>query len=248
MGELHGSELANVEANLEKYPALRLELARIEEDIELIMFKGAVQPPIAVRAKLMESVAEKGKVVQMVAPVATNGWKYATAASIVIAAGALLTAYDFYARWKKSELALNELAAQNRQIAQDYNRVNLRLDQMETYLTVADNPAFTKVVMKGTANAPQALASVYWNEQTKEVFLSVQNLRALAKEKQYQLWAIVDGKPIDAGVFDASPTGLLKMKAVPPGATAFAVTIEPMGGKASPTLETMQVAGTTSKG
>jgi hypothetical protein len=40
----------------------------------------------------------------------------------------------------------------------------------------------------------------------------------------------------------------LKMKAVRAGAATFAVTLEPRGGKQSPTLETMQVAGNVVKG
>ena len=64
---------------------------------------------------------------------------------------------------------------------------------------------------------------------------------------QYQLWAIVDGKPVDAGVFDVATSGLLKMKTLD-GAVAFAVTIEPRGGRPSPTLETMQVIGNVLKG
>ena len=73
-------------------------------------------------------------------------------------------------------------------------------------------------------------------------------MRTLAQENQYQLWAIIDGKPVDAGVFDTSLAGLLKMKEIGNGAAAFAVTIEPRGGKASPTLETMQVVGNVVKG
>jgi anti-sigma-K factor RskA len=92
------------------------------------------------------------------------------------------------------------------------------------------------------------MAYVYWNESTEEVYLSIQNMRTLAQENQYQLWAIIDGKPVDAGVFDTNLAGLLKMKAIGNGAAAFAVTVEPRGGKASPTLETMQVVGNVVKG
>ena len=69
----------------------------------------------------------------------------------------------------------------------------------------------------------------------------------LAQENQYQLWAIIDGKPVDAGVFDNNFKGLLKMKDVGTGAATFAVTIEPRGGRQTPTLETMQVAGNVVK-
>jgi len=103
--------------------------------------------------------------------------------------------------------------------------------------------------MKGTANAPQSIASVYWNKDTKEVYLSIQNMRALAQEKQYQLWAQIDGKMVDAGVFDGNISGLIKMKQMfKETVTVFAVTIEPRGGKPEPTVETVQVAGTVAKG
>jgi anti-sigma-K factor RskA len=132
-------------------------------------------------------------------------------------------------------------------MASDYNTVNQRLDAIENDLRVSTNPAFSRVLLRGTANAPGALASVYWNEKTKEVYLSIQELKELTQENQYQLWAIIDGKPVDAGVFDNNFKGLLKMKDIGPGAATFAVTIEPRGGKPSPTLETMQVAGNVGK-
>ena len=84
-------------------------------------------------------------------------------------------------------------------------------------------------------------------KKQKKSILSVQDLKELAQENQYQLWAIIDGKPVDAGVFDNNFTGLLKMKDIGAGAATFAVTIEPRGGRQTPTLETMQVAGNVVK-
>ena len=55
--------------------------------------------------------------------------------------------------------------------------------------------------------------------------------------------SIIDGKPVDAGVFDVGADGLLKMKSITGNAVAYAVTIEPKGGSESPSLETMQVYG-----
>jgi anti-sigma-K factor RskA len=133
-------------------------------------------------------------------------------------------------------------------VAKDYNTVNQRLDQIENDLKVIDNPAFKRVVMKGTDQAPQAMASVYWNESSREVYLSIQSMKELSRESQYQLWAIIDGKPVDVGVFDGNIAGLIKMKEIGNGAAAFAVTIEPRGGKPAPTLETMQVVGNVIKG
>jgi anti-sigma-K factor RskA len=157
-------------------------------------------------------------------------------------------AFDYRGKWKNSQEALKNLIAQNQQVAKDYNTVNERLDRLEVDVNIINNPAFKRVVMKGTEQAPSAMASVYWNQTTKEVYLSIREMKELSAEKQYQLWAIIDGKPVDAGVFDVTKGTLLRMKNVEPGATTFAVTVEPKGGKASPSIETMQVAGNVIEG
>jgi anti-sigma-K factor RskA len=59
--------------------------------------------------------------------------------------------------------------------------------------------------------------------------------------KQYQLWAIVDGKPVDAGMV-GDCEGLCKMKVIN-RAEAFAITLEKEGGSSAPTLTAMYVMG-----
>ena len=182
-----------------------------------------------------------------IVPSSMRMWKLAAAASITFALLSSYMAYTYWNKWRVSESNLTELLAQNQRMAEDYNKVNQRLDKIEADSKVIDNPAFTRILMKGTSNAPQSLASVYWNENTQELYLSIQSMRQLSQENQYQLWAIIDGKPVDAGVFESIASGLIKMKEIGKGVTTFAVTIEPRGGKASPTLETMQMAGNTVK-
>lgn len=238
LGELTESERAEVERNLAQYAELRKELALVEETMEAFLMKAGKVPRTGVKEKILRQITPpEAKVIRL------NAWRYAAAASIVIALSASLLAYNYYGRWKESETSLLELRAFNQQMAQDYNHVNQRLDDMETGMKIMGNPAFQRVVMKGTTNSPGAMASVYWNQSTAETYLSIQNLKGLAQEQQYQLWAIVDGKPVDMGVFDTFD-GLHKMKDVP-RAAAFAVTIEPKGGKTSPTMEMMQVLGNT---
>lgn len=251
LGELSDQERAEVEKNLKQYPEIRKELAQIEETQERLLMKAAIQPRAAVKTDLFAKIdAQKPAKVVKLPPQETGigFWRFAAAASVTIALISSYLAYDYWNKWKKTENNLSELIAQNQRVAEDYNKVNQRLDQIENDLNIINNPDFRRVVMKGTPNAPTALASVYWNESTKEVYLSIQDMKELAQENQYQLWAIIDGKPVDAGVFDSNFTGLLKMKEIASGASTFAVTIEPRGGKASPSLETMQVAGNVVKG
>jgi anti-sigma-K factor RskA len=248
LGDLSADEQREVEKNLAQYPQLREELTRIEKVQEAFLMAGAIQPRASVKEGLFNKLESKQRAkVISVSDSQLSFWKYAAAASVVLALVSSYLAYTYYMKWRITESSLSELVAQNQQIAQDYNIVNQRLDQIEKDIQVINNPAFIRVVMKGTENAPEAMASVYWNAHTKEVYLSIQNMKSLARENQYQLWAIVNGKPVDAGVFDTPASGLLKMKELPE-ATAFAITIEPRGGKATPSLETLQVIGNVVKG
>jgi anti-sigma-K factor RskA len=244
LGELSDFERIEVEKNLAQYPELRAELSKIEDAQEMLLQKLAIAPPASVKAKVMASIEPRSKVVMM----DTFQWKFTAAASVILAVVLGYLAYDYRDRWLHAQVALNDLIAQNQQVAQDYNRVNLRLGKVENDLKVINDPSFVKVVMKGTPNAPQSLASIYWNKKTKEVYLSIQNMRELAHEKQYQLWAQIDGKMVDAGVFDATDSGLVKMKQMlKESVTLFAVTIEPRGGKPEPAVETLQMAGNVTK-
>lgn len=245
LGDLSVAERTAVEKNLAQYPELRKELALIEEAQEKLLLKAAVQPRASIKADLLNKLEFKkpeAKVVVM----QTATWKYAAAASIVLALISSYMAYEYHGRWQASEKNLTTLIAQNRQIAQDYNTVNTRIDKIEKDMLITDNPNFTRVVMKDP-NKSSALASVYWNEQTKEVYLSIQDMKQLAQENQYQLWAMVDGKPVDAGVFDVDSNGLIRMKDMA-GAATFAVTIEPRGGRPTPNLKNLQIIGDVVKG
>lgn len=250
-GLLAETERREVEQNLLLYPALKIELEQIEATQELLLMKTAIQPPAKVKTQLFEALdqqVDKKTIPLNPSRNQTRFWQFAVAASLSLAIISSFLAYNYYNKWRTTVVSLNDLMTRNQQIADDYNTVNNRISQIETDLRVINNPDFKRIVMKGTANAPQALAAVYWNENSQEVFLSLKNMKELSAENQYQLWAIIDGKPVDAGVFDGNLAGLIKMKNIGQGAAAFAVTIEPKGGKSSPTLETMQVIGNITAG
>jgi anti-sigma-K factor RskA len=251
LGELSENERSEVEKNLMDYPELKEELTRIEAAQEALLMSAAIRPSDHVKERLLQRISfnpERENVVSLQAENQTSFWKFAAAASVTIALVASYLAFNYHSKWQSTQSDLATLIAQNQQVAQDYNQVNQRIERMENDLKVMDNPMFQRVLMTGTANAPDAMASVYWNENTQEVYLSLQNMKTLTREHQYQLWAIIDGKPVDAGVFDGNFAGLHKMKQISKGAVLFAVTVEPRGGKPSPTMDTMQVKGEVKKG
>ncbi|MBT1687773.1 anti-sigma factor [Dawidia soli] len=251
LGELSEPERREVEHHLAGHPELRTELDQIEAVQEKLLQRTAITPRNAVKAALFARIDGQPPAAKGVSMPSSEArmWKFAAAASVTVALVSSYLAYNYYDKWKRTQGELTERIAQSQRVASDYNQVNQRLDKIERDIHIIQNPAFKRVALKGTSHAPASLAYVYWNEDTREVYLSVHELQHLTRENQYQLWAIIDGKPVDAGVFDGGDAGeLLKMKEIGRGATLFAVTVEPRGGKPAPTLETMQVAGPVEKG
>jgi hypothetical protein len=89
--------------------------------------------------------------------------------------------------------------------------------------------------------SPAGSVRVAWNPELKEVYINTYSLPTPATDKQYQLWCLVGGKPVDLGVFDIK-TAMLKMKSTSK-ADAFAITLEKRGGSLSPNLEELYVMG-----
>ena len=94
---------------------------------------------------------------------------------------------------------------------------------------------------------PSAQMTVAWSPAKKKVMIDMAGMQLPANDlsHQYQLWALVNGKPVDLGVFDRAEADSVDMKLMKPVdlAGAFAVTLEPRGGSNSPTMSEMMVIG-----
>lgn len=240
LGTASPAQREEFENHLNNYPELRRELELVEGTVEEFAQRASISPSPDLKARILGQIDEEN--VNAISPTRQPRWAFAASIAFAFIMSSLTLYY--YSQWKTTSSSLADLVAQSGRIANDYNAVNQKLDKIQNDFEIIESVAFTRVVMKGTENAPEAMASVYWNQRSQEVYLSIQNLKELNQTNQFQLWAIVDGKPVDVGVFDKIDSGLIAMKSVA-GATAFAITIERRGGVSSPTLEAMQVLGTT---
>jgi len=250
LGSLSPKERLEVEAMLEAHPELVAELEVIENGLESIAQSLSIAPPESLKGDLFDKLEEKETISVAFEPMTVstldnsksiNIWKYAAAASIVLAVTSGYFALDFRSKWKETNQAYLSLQSTNTLMADQYNQVNNRLDELEQDVSIITNPAFKSITMAAVNESDTFTANIYWNQSSQEVFLKILDLKELATDQQYQLWAIVEGKPVDLGVFDVDST-LLKMKDID-NPELFAVTIEPRGGSVNPTLDLMQVAG-----
>lgn len=246
MDQLSDQARMKVEKAIEESSEIREEVARIEHSFEALAFATAVEPKASLKSSILDQLTEKKEapVVKMQQKAESPFLKYAVAASIIVALSAAVIAFNYWNKWQDAENKLATIIAQNQDFAANYNSVNQQLDDLKESVAIMNSSQYKRVIMYGTDNAPNALATIYWNESAQKVFLSIQNLMELSQDQQYQLWAIIDGNPVDAGIFDPSiESNLMKMKNIGSGAAAFAITIEPRGGSENPSLETMQVVG-----
>jgi hypothetical protein len=131
------------------------------------------------------------------------------------------------------ETRLNALQQSNEQQQQQLAVYNKTMQMLH-------DPVYKKIELTKVPGKPDAVAQVFWNTRSREVFVADVSLPAVPQGKQYQLWAIVGGKPVDMGMMDNTKNTAQQMKTCE-SAEAFAITLENKGGSPSPTMEAMYV-------
>lgn len=137
----------------------------------------------------------------------------------------------------------NKKNAEIEQLVQKSNFVESQMQYVQQQNDILYNS--NQIKLKGVPAHPGLIATVYL-QPSNQVYLVLENLPKAPRDKEYQLWAIVDGTPVDMGLYDqAKPEKLQNMKKVK-NAQAFAITLENKGGSATPTMEEMYVIGNVS--
>lgn len=172
-------------------------------------------------------------------------WQLGIAASLLVAVLSAAAAWYFRGEWKEAEQQLELAVAQNQEIASQYETASQRSQRLENDLSVVSSPEYQAIALAGTDVSPNSIARVFWNPGSEQLYLSSGNLPVPPSDRQYQLWAIVDGKPVSAGVFEVATddSSLQTFTSQIAQASAFAITLEPRGGSPSPTMDAMYVQG-----
>ena len=241
LGMTTTAEAAEVQAWAMKYPEVKAELNAIEISMEQYAMANAIEPGATLKQQIIKNIsftsipvsAEPAKVVG-IAPF----WKYAAAASIILLLGSVLLNLNYQNKLEKASAALSETK-------QELVAANSKLDTMNADMSVIQNKYSKAVSLEGLPAAPDAAAKIFWMKNTGEVYIDPSNLPEAPAGKQYQLWGIVDGKPVDGGMIITSSKDkkyrIQKMKTFGK-AEAFAITLETESGNPTPKGE-MYVLG-----
>ena len=266
LGMLPKEEANKIEQLAKLFPEVQAELDRISESLEAFGNMATVTPSASVKDNLMGKLRAMKEEEQKVIPFGSVGKKenetgnsglesplreipkrankpsWLLAASfigLIVSVGGLIY---FFSQHKQSQ---TELASLKQQV--DTLRTNSSTQQQEILaysqtMQMMHDATYKKIELTNVPGKPSAMAQVFWNTKTKEVFIADVSLPQAPSNKQYQLWAIVDGKPVDAGMLGDAKNLAQKMK-VFERAEMFAITLEQKGGSPTPTMEEMYVAG-----
>jgi anti-sigma-K factor RskA len=254
LGLASAEEAAEVEMLCAQHAEIKNAVDEFALVIEREAFNNAVAPPPALKDKLLSDLAgEFSTTEDSVAPIVPlhtagaanvrriSGLKYvAVAAVVLLIVSTIFNAY-LYKSYRAANNRYEALLTERNSLQANNDVFRTKLNGLEESMRIMQNPDVRIITLSGTKGKENNLAAVYWDSKTKDVYLLPTRMDAIPTGRQYQLWAIVDGKPVDAGLV-GDCNGLCKMKNIP-NAQAFAITLEKTGGSPTPTLSEMYVMG-----
>lgn len=240
LGLLEGEELKAAEHYLHKYPELKEHISGIEDAMEMIAMQNGIQPPPSLRQNILNEIElldETPKTIPQLSK--DNVIPILPIFASIAAIGLVVIGFLFF---KKNQ----QLKSSYAQLERQYTALEERCTDKEA---IADaerdyflHPATQNVQLSGNNKAPEALVVVYFNEEEKKALLNVVNLPEPPADKQYQLWADVDGHMENMGVFNANNLDLQQMTFAA-RASSLNITLEPLGGSEEATVEELRASG-----
>lgn len=244
-GELSEEQNLEVQHYALQYPEIQQEIEEIEAAI--LELTQSVSPGLSNES--FENIKKEiGQVIPFV-PSASSprkpwvsylGW----AASLLFAAGALWMYMQNTELKSVIEVVTNEKQSLEEQI------IEVRNDKTnsEELLRSLREQSVEVVALGGQTVSPDSYAKVYWNRNTKRLFVDTQGLPEPPEGYTYQVWSLKLNPltPTSIGLLDGiaeSETKVFELEN-PNSSEAFGITLEPEGGSESPTLEQLYTLGT----
>jgi len=244
MDQLTPAEKAEVEGYLTSYPELMTDLHEIGRSLELYAMSAAKTAPSGLKEKILNDIRDSTPKNSSPSDSGIqSGFGAWRAIAALLGLGAVLFGFMF---WQKNT-ALNSLQSEHFALRDSCDQTTQQLTaQLEILrqLTFPDNRIIPFQATPGFASTDLYL---HYNAVTKRNFIQVRNLPSLAANQSFQLWSLKpDQAPEPLTVFEIPSNGLIEVAFVA-GTDTYAITIEPRGGRETPTLEnligTVSVAG-----
>lgn len=258
LGGLSDKERQEVECMSSIYEEIGEELSHLQSGFEAVAKAHAIAPPPELKASIMDAIENtpqdhiKESTAQKQAPIIPLNtqqsqpqiWRVAAILLVLVSAG---MGYLYTTNLNEIDAKSDQVATLDKDLASQKSLLELQLEkqqQLASLNALISNKETQQVLMPGTAVDPEAATRVFYNPSENQIALQIDYLPKAPADKQYQLWAIVDGQPTDMGVLESADAENLLLVAYTSGAPdAFAITLEKSGGSAQPDLTNLYVIG-----
>ncbi len=266
LGDLSPEETLRVEEIASQYPEIRDEIAAIEQALEQYAMQNAVQPSADIETRLLEKLGlneveehesvqqepvytEEAKIISLNGSDAkVRALRYALVACIALLVVSTVALFITYNKLNAAHDQIASLSLDKQKFAGIVSKLEFENQGLGNMAAMADSKEWATIRMAGQAFSPTSKMKVYWNKKDKSVLINyvAMDLPKTDAKHEYQLWALVNGKPVSLGVFGKTDStnneALVKMQTIQE-AQAFAVTLEPRGGSVNPTMDKLTVMG-----
>ena len=244
LGALEGEEKQTFESHLRECPECSQKLVEAQGRISALAWSTQIEaPPAALKQRLLERLParepEAPPTVQVPPP--RSGRRFTLNWAVLALAAALLVAVTVGATM------VVRLRNQNRDLQSRLSTLQTSLEQ-ERIVANSARALFhvwfsresVKVTLVPGSQRPAPEGKVFYEPSSGGLVFYTVNLPTLPRNQTYQLWLVPElGNPVSAGIFntDNQGNGGVMLPRLPAGvkAKAFAVTVEPAGGKVQPT-------------
>ncbi|MCS6824344.1 MAG: anti-sigma factor [Cytophagaceae bacterium] len=240
LGKLSEQESREVEALAAKHAEVRKELENIFITMEQYATLHAVTPHSQLKGKIFSKITSYENEHRLDAQMKQlTTYKYTAIAASVLALVFMGFTLLYYSRWNHAKQKVITLEADKRMLAQVNTIHQNTLNRNKEMMAMLQDTNTTYIRLKGKGKSSSVYTNLWWNKTTGQLYVGSYLMPEVPEDKWYQLWAIVDGKPQDAGMLcEPKQYELCPMKSFKK-ASAFAITIENKEGSPTPTLENL---------
>lgn len=234
MGICSSEEERELEMLRLQHPELNAAIIQYETELEASMQKNSTLPANIVDENILKSLDSLQAPVIHINRNINNKrtkWLKMAAAAILLL---LISSYFNYSFYSKNKQLEKDLQLSSGGI------ITLPVSDY----AVLNNPRITPIAMYGVGTHAICRCTMFWDKSTGKMYIMIHHLPKSTSAKDYQLWAEVDGKPVNIGIINDEIRGrFIEMPNVPTGAIAFTVTLEKPGGAAQPTVAETYLSG-----
>ncbi|WP_027138685.1 anti-sigma factor [Gaetbulibacter saemankumensis] len=245
-GALSEKENQEVYSLMQQYPEIEKEVIEIEAAI-VRLTGSTIESDLGIESfEKIKNQLGHNKVITITKSkynwITYTGW----AASIVLGLGLLYTTNKNNQLQSDIQISKTQQSLLETQI--ENSKSNLK--EANTLISVLRDENILKIPLAGQGNFANTFAKVYWDKKAQRIFLDAEGLPEPPQGKVYQVWSLTLNPltPTSLGTIDNFNQDSNKIFEItnPNNSEAFGITLEPVGGSETPTMNQLYTLGVIS--